>query len=395
MKRTLVEIGCGIAAVAAMVGFHSQVARLQLSVREIDDLRSQLELAVANTTKKAEIDELLQVREQLLGELELRMQELDGQLQHASRGTEMARALQQQLERDRAELAQLRSEYRSTSERTRAMVDAYIDEVRVKELEASQRIQKTQQDVAQIAEAVMPDARQLTNTMLLPTVQLNGADTVGSGTLVFSGTNPKTAKVESWVLTANHVVRNILADTPKAEAEGFDVTIYLPEGNVVTKGQLVTGNSRIDSALVRLEGDRVYPYVALAQPEQKGERVRVWDPVCAVGCPLGNDPVPSHGQVSSLTNELNGSNYWMITAPTYFGNSGGGVYHATSRKLIGVFSKIYTHGKGNPVVIPHMGLCTPIDTVRDWLRGEGLDHLLGSEAKVAAEATAVQVTKGD
>lgn len=307
----------------------------------------------------------------------------------------MARALQQQLERDRAELAQLRSEYRSTSERTRAMVDAYIDEVRVKELEASQRIQKTQQDVAQIAEAVMPDARQLTNTMLLPTVQLNGADTVGSGTLVFSGTNPKTAKVESWVLTANHVVRNILADTPKAEAEGFDVTIYLPEGNVVTKGQLVTGNSRIDSALVRLEGDRVYPYVALAQPEQKGERVRVWDPVCAVGCPLGNDPVPSHGQVSSLTNELNGSNYWMITAPTYFGNSGGGVYHATSRKLIGVFSKIYTHGKGNPVVIPHMGLCTPIDTVRDWLRGEGLDHLLGSEAKVAAEAAAIQVTKGD
>jgi len=147
--------------------------------------------------------------------------------------------------------------------------------------------------------------------------------------------------------------------------------------------------------MVRLDGDRVYPYVALVQPERKGEQVRVWDPVCAVGCPLGNDPVPSHGQVSSLTNELNGSNYWMITAPTYFGNSGGGVYHATSRKLIGVFSKIYTHGKGNPVVIPHMGLCTPIDTVRNWLRGEGLDHLLGGAETVAAEATAAQVTKGD
>lgn len=395
MKRTLVEIGCGIAAVAAMVGFHSQVARLQLSVREIDDLRSRLEQAVANTTKKAEIDELLQVREQLLGELELRMHELDGQLQHASKGTEMARSLQQQLERDRAELAQLRSEYRSTSERTRAMVDAHLDELRVREQAAAMRIQQTQQEVAQIAEAVMPDSRQLTNTMLLPTVQLNGVDTVGSGTLVFSGTNPKTAKVESWVLTANHVVRNILADTPRAEAEGFDVTIYLPEGNVVTKGHLVTGNPRIDSAMVRIDGDRVYPYVALVQPERKGEAVRVWDPVCAVGCPLGNDPVPSHGQVSSLTNELNGSNYWMITAPTYFGNSGGGVYHATSRKLIGVFSKIYTHGKGNPVVIPHMGLCTPIDTVRNWLRGEGLDHLLGGAETVAAEATAAQVTKGD
>lgn len=395
MKRTLVEIGCGIAAVAAMVGFHSQVARLQLSVREIDDLRTRLEQAVASTTRKAEVVELLQVREQLLGELELRMQELDGQLQHASRGTEMARTLQQQLERDRAELAQLRAEYRTTSERTREMVDAHIDDLRAREQDASKRIQQTQREVAQIAEAVMPDAHQLTNTMLLPTVQLNGVDTVGSGTLVFSGANPKTSKVESWVLTANHVVRNILADTPRAEAEGFDVTIYLPEGNVVTKGHLVSGNPRIDSAMVRLECDRVFPYVALVQPERKGDQVRVWDPVCAVGCPLGNDPVPSHGQVSSLTNELNGSNYWMITAPTYFGNSGGGVYHATSRRLIGVFSKIYTHGKGNPVVIPHMGLCTPIETVRDWLRGEGLDHLLGGTEPVAAEATAVQVTKGD
>jgi hypothetical protein len=100
--------------------------------------------------------------------------------------------------------------------------------------------------------------------------------------------------------------------------------------------------------------------------------------VCAVGCPLGNDPVPTHGEVSSLANELNGANYWMINAPTYFGNSGGGVYRADTRQLIGVFSKIYTHGKGNPVVIPHMGLCTPISAVYEWLAAEQLAHLLQS-----------------
>ena len=58
---------------------------------------------------------------------------------------------------------------------------------------------------------------------------------------------------------------------------------------------------------------------------------------------------------------------WMINAPTYLGNSGGGVFLAGSRRLLGVFSKIYTHGTMRPDVIPHLGLCTPISSVVDWL----------------------------
>jgi len=45
--------------------------------------------------------------------------------------------------------------------------------------------------------------------MLLPTVQLNGDDTVGSGTLVFSAGTRRNDQVESYVLTSFHVVRNI------------------------------------------------------------------------------------------------------------------------------------------------------------------------------------------
>ena len=70
----------------------------------------------------------------------------------------------------------------------------------------------------------------------------------------------------------------------------------------------------------------------------------------------------------------------MINAPTYFGNSGGGIYRADTHQLIGVFSKIYTHGKGRPVVVPHMGLCTPIDQIYDWLEDNKLSHLLSSES---------------
>ncbi|HIE70543.1 MAG TPA: hypothetical protein EYP98_10405 [Planctomycetes bacterium] len=175
-------------------------------------------------------------------------------------------------------------------------------------------------------------------------------------------------------------MRNILADTPQAKHTGFDVTIYLATEKLIVKGRMVASEPKIDAALVKLETERQLPNVANVLPRDETDEVRVWDPVCAVGCPLGNDPVPSKGEVSSLHNELNGANYWMVNAPTYFGNSGGGIYRADTRQLIGVFSKIYTHGTGQPVVVPHMGLCTPIDLIYAWLTDAKMDHLLRSRS---------------
>jgi hypothetical protein len=75
----------------------------------------------------------------------------------------------------------------------------------------------------------------------------------------------------------------------------------------------------------------------------------------------------------------------MINAPTYFGNSGGGVFHGKTRELIGVFSKIYTHGAGRPTVIPHMGLATPLRTVVEFLDKHGYGFVVKG---LPAEASA-------
>jgi S1-C subfamily serine protease len=223
--------------------------------------------------------------------------------------------------------------------------------------------------------------------MLSPTVQLNGNDTVGSGTLVFSGPNPSSGQTETYVLTSYHVVRNILSDTPSAKTDGVQTTIYLHDVRKDTRADLVLHEPKIDAALLRLRSTELWPGLArVLQPEQV-QAIEVWDAIYAVGCPLGNDPIPTHGAVSSLKNELNGANYWMINAPTYFGNSGGGVYLAQTQKLIGVFSKIYTHGKGNPVVIPHMGLCTPICAIHDWLEREKMAWVLCDQHALAEVAT--------
>jgi S1-C subfamily serine protease len=376
MKRTLLEVFCGLVALVLMVSFHQQIARLEAEKRDVTEIERKVDRAVAAAGDTREIEA---VRDQILERTEARMQALEQQLTVAAAGSTQAATVANELERAKHDVNTFRNQLSTDFERTKALVDAYISEVRAKERDAALKLSEANTAIATIATRLHKDPDQLTRTMLLPTVQLNGDDTVGSGTLVFSGPNAAAGgKVESYALTSHHVVRNILADTPKAAHEGFDVTIYLPGEKLVVKGRMVAFQQKIDAALVQLTTDRTLPFVANVLPRPETAAIKVWDSVCAVGCPLGNDPVPSHGEVSSLKNELNGANYWMINAPTYFGNSGGGIYRADTRQLIGVFSKIYTHGKGTPIVVPHMGLCTPIESVYEWLASEKLDHLLQS-----------------
>jgi len=378
MKRTLIEVSCGLAALVLMVSFHHQIARLEVQQTDVGALERKFEAAVANQSDGTELETM---RSQILAQTETRMQSLERQLQVAAAGSDQAKVIADELERAQRDVRSFRSEMSTDFERTKALVDAYISEVRAKEQNAALRLSETQGQIATLASSLYQDRDELTRKMLLPTVQLNGDDTVGSGTIVFSGPNKKNGnRIETYVLTSYHVVRNIIADTPRAKKTGFDVTVYLPGDNLVVKGRMVASEPKIDAALVQLETDRQLPNVANVLPRNETNQVCVWDPVCAVGCPLGNDPVPSKGEVSSLHNELNGANYWMVNAPTYFGNSGGGIYRADTRQLIGVFSKIYTHGKGQPVVVPHMGLCTPIDLIYNWLTEAKMDHLLQSSS---------------
>jgi S1-C subfamily serine protease len=378
MKRTLIEVICGLAALALMVSFHHQIARMEAQQTDVSALERKFEEAVANQPDGSELEVL---RTQILEQTATRMQSIERQLQVAAAGSGQTKVIAGELEQAQRDVKTFRNEMSSDFERTKALVDAHISEVRAKEQNAAMKMSETRGQIATLASTIYQDNNELTDKMLLPTVQLNGDDTVGSGTIVFSGPNKKNRnKVETYVLTSYHVVRNILADTPGAKKTGFDVTVYLPDENLVARGRMVASEPNIDAALVQLETERKLPNVANVLPRTETDQVKVWDQVCAVGCPLGNDPVPSKGEVSSISNLLNGTNYWMINAPTYFGNSGGGIYRSDTRQLIGVFSKIYTHGKSQPVVVPHMGLCTPMDLIYEWLTEAKMDHLLRSSS---------------
>ncbi|HEX6882936.1 MAG TPA: hypothetical protein VF530_06120, partial [Planctomycetota bacterium] len=93
------------------------------------------------------------------------------------------------------------------------------------------------------------------------------------------------------------------------------------------------------------------------------------------------------GEIATCSHHVDGQVYWMINAPTYIGNSGGGIFDADTHELLGLFSKIYTHGSLRPTIVPHMGLVTPLDRVYDWLVQVGHGELVPEESR-AEEARA-------
>lgn len=222
------------------------------------------------------------------------------------------------------------------------------------------------------------DPREMKRKMILPTVQLKGNGTVGSGVLIYSEPQGATVNGEApeyatFVLTAYHVVLEVLGDTVD---DGILHEIHvLPEADAtateVLPARLILFDRGRDVALLRLGSTRRFAEVAELLPRGELDRVDIFTRAYAVGCPLGNRPLPTVGEISSKSKVVSDQVFWMLSAPTFFGNSGGGVYLADSCRLIGVSSMIYTYGKTHPAVVPHMGLFVPLDSIYKWLDAEG------------------------
>ncbi|MGQ9592508.1 MAG: trypsin-like peptidase domain-containing protein [Planctomycetota bacterium] len=276
---------------------------------------------------------------------------------------------------DRAELE------RQLGERTAEYADALLDRLREEEGRISvelARLQVRSDAIARIARAAERDPAAMQRSMILPTVQLRGNGTVGSGVLVYSepqfdlgakGPPPHA----TFVLTAYHVVAEVLGDRFDRGTidEVHVLRPDLPETTRTFSARLVLFDRRRDLALLRLDTAEKFVQVARWRPRSGLSEIDVFRQAYAVGCPLGNRPLPTLGEISSKSKTVGDQVFWMLSAPIYFGNSGGGVFLADTYELIGVSSMIYTYGKSNPVVVPHLGLFVPLEAVYEWLDSEG------------------------
>jgi S1-C subfamily serine protease len=219
-----------------------------------------------------------------------------------------------------------------------------------------------------------------------PVVQLAGENSVGSGVLLQSEARAE-GGFRTPILTAWHVVRDIQGDPPVLTMP-VPVQIYREDGSTLhAEAKLLAHDPKLDAALLEIVGAEAFAFGARLAPRARLARTRIFDGIVAVGCPLGNDPIPTRGEVATCQHEVEGETYWMINAPTYIGNSGGGIFAADTHELMGIFSKIYTHGSLRPTIVPHMGLVTPLARVYDWLEREGHGTLVPRDDAQALPAS--------
>ena len=250
---------------------------------------------------------------------------------------------------------------------------------------AQTRAAENTQRLARLADSVerlsRRDQAMMQRMMIHPTAQLRGNGTVGSGVLLYSEKQPQLSVGEdtvytTFVLTAHHVVLEVTGDPkyPSEVKEVKEVNLLMdPETDEVEtfEARLVLEDRYRDLALLRLNTSRSVKSLVEFMTPRELDTLDVFSPAYAVGCPLGNRPMPTLGEISSCGKEVGSQTFWMLNAPTFFGNSGGGVYFAENFQLIGISSMIYTYGKKAPSVVPHMGLFVPLKNIYQWLDEEG------------------------
>ena len=233
------------------------------------------------------------------------------------------------------------------------------------------------------------NCEQLKRSMIYPTVQLRGKGTVGSGVIVFSGEVGAggAARRATYVLTAYHVVMEVTSPEQRDRIDHVRIMGADDRLEDARYAARVIAHDRCrDIALLELEIDRVIPHVAAFVSPQDVDIIEIFEPAYAVGCPLGNLPLPTAGEISTKHKVVGEQTFWMLNAPTFFGNSGGGIFRAQDGRLIGVSSMVYTYGRSNPVVVPHLGLFVPADTIFRWLDDVGYGFIYAPSRRLPQDA---------
>jgi S1-C subfamily serine protease len=223
--------------------------------------------------------------------------------------------------------------------------------------------------------------------MFYPTVRVRTKKAGGSGTVVYSKKHKD--EVYTYVITNHHVIADSVSiqkkwdpvlkrkvdkeklDTVSVEFFRYNnyshtVGSFAVEADIVAYSEVEGGQ---DWALLRVrDKENLADYVANLFPLKDIDNVHIFDEVYAVGASLGHPPVASDGHISYMDDEIDSFKYWMSSAPTIFGNSGGAVYrwNVDSKKYeyIGIPSRISIQPMGfSADAITHMGYFIPIDRV--------------------------------
>jgi len=227
--------------------------------------------------------------------------------------------------------------------------------------------------------------------MLYPTVRVRTTKAGGSGTLIYSRQVPDEEEgiFESYVLTNEHVIddnikvekkwstllkREVKTDIlAECSVEMFDFEYGSWEaGHSAYRSEIMCYDKDMDIGLLRLQTSKKFENVATMFPRgEHKKQLRLFQPVYAIGCGLGHPPLQTRGQLAGFTDVIDNYPYWLSTAPTIFGNSGGSVYRGDTFEFIGIPSRIAVMATGfSADAITHMSYFIPMPSIYNFLEDQ-------------------------
>lgn len=223
--------------------------------------------------------------------------------------------------------------------------------------------------------------------MLYPSVRVRTGKAGGSGTVVFSGKNAN-GEYETYVTTNHHVVEDAIEvkrawnsrvgkEIKKEYCKTVQVELFRYNDlsrcigtGIGLEADIMMYDVEQDFALLKVrEKEMKIDFVANIFPIAKLPEIHIYDELFAVGAALGHPPISTDGRLTYMDDEIDNFKYWMSTAATIFGNSGGSVYRQNDDgdyEYIGIPSRISISGFAD--AITHMGYFIPIDRIYKLLK---------------------------
>jgi len=222
--------------------------------------------------------------------------------------------------------------------------------------------------------------------IIYPTVRVRAGKAGGSGLIVYSEKVPDSEdRYETYIMTCWHVVEGAIKTVKKKHpfADRFidmevrelvQVEIFEYEemstivGATQYNADIMAWDKEFDLAILKLQTSRQLPYVAKLYPKGRSDEIKLGMGTFSCGCSLGHEPILNKGRIMGKHDMIENQKYWLSTANTIFGNSGGSDFLVETLEYIGITARISGYQLGFSVdIITWMGFVIPIETIyRFW-----------------------------